>query len=153
MMIEHSVKADKIGGGVTVLLGITSLVEAIRLFPGRTTFLVGDHTLPSLLGLAMILLGLLLIFKQGAAFRVELPKGMLLKNIGMSVAIMFLYWILIPILGYVISTVLALISLFKVIGAYSLKRSVLYGFVSIAPLYLVFIYWLRLSFPDGIFGF
>jgi putative tricarboxylic transport membrane protein len=153
MLVEHSVKADRIGGLITVIVGVVSLIEAIRLFPGRITFFVGDHTLPSLLGVAMLLLGLLLIVKRGGAFRVELPTGRLLRNMLITMGILFLYWLLIPILGYVISTILALVGLFKVIGSYSLIKSVVYGLVSITPLYLLFIYWLRISFPDGIFGF
>ncbi|KIL37465.1 hypothetical protein SD71_02150 [Cohnella kolymensis] len=152
-MTESIKLADRVGAILTFLLGVAALVEAARLFPDRSALFVGDHTFAGLIGIALLVLGGLLLFQPVPAIRVDFPTGKVLMNIGFVILIMFLYWLLIPILGYVLSTLLALAGLFKVMGSYSLIRSSLYGALTIAALYLLFIYWLRTPFPDGIFGF
>jgi putative tricarboxylic transport membrane protein len=153
MAKQQSMKADQIGGLVTASFGLIAIVEAIRLFPDRMSFMVGDHTLPGLIGLTMVLLGGLLVFTRGEKFHIEFPKGKLMASMVGTLAIMFAYWFFISYLGYVISTLLALTALFKVIGLYNLWKSALYGAIATTCLYLLFIYWLQMSFPDGLFGF
>lgn len=152
-MTESIKLADRVGAILTVILGIAALVEAARLFPDRSALFVGDHTFAGLIGIALLILGGLLLFQKPSAVRVDFPTGKILMNIGLVILIMFLYWLLIPVLGYVLSTLLALAGLYKVMGNYSLFKSSLYGALTTAVLYLLFIYWLRTPFPDGIFGF
>lgn len=152
-MAQQLRKADRVGGLITVMFGIVSISEGARLFPDRISLMVGDHTLPGLIGIVMVLLGTLVVFTRGEQFHVEFPKGKMMVTMLVTLAIMFAYWFLIPYLGYVISTLAALVGLFKVIGSYHLGKSTLYGSLTTIALYMLFIYWLQMPFPDGIFGF
>lgn len=144
--------ADRIGGMVAVVLGVVSIIEAVRLFPMRTSTWVGDHTLPALLGAIMILLGVLLIFVNKAdSFQVEFPDRKILGKMVATIGLLFAYWAIIPLLGYAISTLVVVSGLFKVIAAYRFSRSVLLGALTTAILYIIFIVWLNMPFPAGIF--
>lgn len=152
-MLKAAMKPDKIGAIITILFGILSMAEAMRHFPNRMSMLVGDHTLPALVGIALIVLGIVLLFLKGESFRVEFPKGQTLFQVIATLVILFIYWFLIPYLGYTISTLLVLISLFKVIGSYGMVKSIAYGVLATTVLYLLFMNWLQIPFPNGIFGF
>lgn len=149
--MEHAQKADRIGGVITILFGFVSIIEAVRLYPNRISSMEGDHILPGLVGILMILLGLWLLIMKGETFRVEYPKGKMLVNMIIVIAIMFAYWFAIPFLGYVISTLVAFIVLFRALGSYHWFKCTLYGVLSTLCIYMLFIYWLNMPFPTGIF--
>ncbi|MBM7660038.1 putative tricarboxylic transport membrane protein [Bacillus mesophilus] len=151
-MIRTLFKADRVGGLITILIGGVSIFEAYRQYPNRMNLLVGDHTLPGLVGLVLVILGSVLLLRRLEDFKVELPKGLIARRLVGTLMIMFAYWYLITTLGYLISTMLVLAALFKIIGSYSAVKSTLYGSITTGVLYLLFIHWLQMPFPKGILG-
>jgi hypothetical protein len=63
------------------------------------------------------------------------------------------YVFLLPWLGYIISTFMLLIFLFRAGGFRKWGLIVLLAFLATAATHLVFSSWLNLRFPKGIFGF
>jgi putative tricarboxylic transport membrane protein len=145
-------KADRIGGIISIIIGAIAISEAIRLYPMRMSTFAGDHTMPGVVGVALIVLGLLLVFfVKGDNHKVEFPNRKLIIQMVLTIGLLFAYWFAIKYLGYVISTLLVSICLFKVMSSYSWIKSSIYALILAAAFYLVFIRFLNLSFPTGTF--
>lgn len=143
---------DFIGGLISCIIGIVSILEAVKLYPLRMSTFVGDHTMPGLLGAIMVILGVALIF-QSRPFKAEMPEKQIMKVMLFAVAFLVVYCILIPYLGYILSTCLTSIALFKVFGSSSWKSCTMMGVACAASLYLIFILWLNMPFPEGVIHF
>ncbi|ALS22066.1 MULTISPECIES: tripartite tricarboxylate transporter TctB family protein [Paenibacillus] len=145
--------SDRVGGIISIIFGSIAMSEAIRLFPARMDTFVGDHTMPGIVGGALILLGLLLVFfVKGESFKVEFPDRVIMKSMLLALGLLFAYWFAIQYLGYVISTLLVSIGLFKVLGFFSLAKSAIYATILTTIFYFLFIFWLGMPFPTGIFN-
>ncbi len=144
--------ADRIGGIISIFFGLISIFEAIRLYPTRITFVVGDHILPGFIGLLMVIMGLAIAISPGKKFRVGFPDKKVIKEMVSIFLLLIIYWFALEFLGYLICTLLLLVGLFKIIGQYDYIRSVIYSLISTAVVYLVFIYFLTMPFPRGIFN-
>ncbi|WP_199617074.1 tripartite tricarboxylate transporter TctB family protein [Paenibacillus alkalitolerans] len=145
--------ADRIGGIISILFGSVAISEAVRLYPYRTDYFAGDHVLPAVVGALLVLLGLLLAFAavKGEKFVATFPDKSTVISMLLSFGLLFVYWVIIPVLGYVISTLLIAIGLFKVMGGFRLIKSALFGALLTSVFYMIFIYWLGMSFPKGMF--
>ncbi|GAX90120.1 tripartite tricarboxylate transporter TctB family protein [Effusibacillus lacus] len=152
-MFPKNMQSDRIGGIISIIFGVIAISESIRLYPKRMGPLVGDYTMPGIVGVVMILLGLLVIFVvKGEKFKVEFPDRKLMKGLLLTFGLLFAYWVLTQFLGYEISTLLVAMGLFKVMGSYSVLKSMVYGVVLTAGLYFLFILWLGVPLPNGMFG-
>jgi putative tricarboxylic transport membrane protein len=151
-MLAKNMLSNRIGGLFAIILGIVSIIEGIRLYPSRMSPMVGDHTLPILFGAILVILGLLIIFVKSEFFTVKFPPKDVRKVIYYSIALMFLYCFLIHYLGYTITTFLISAWLFRVFGSYKWIKCFFMSAVSTIALYLIFILWLNMPFPAGIFG-
>lgn len=145
--------SDRIGGIISIILGAISISEAVRLYPERMTTYIGDHTLPAFVGAAFVLLGTIILFVKGQSFKVEFPRGKGLRVILGIMGALFVYWLIIDYLGYMVSTFLVSIFLFKLVGSYNWVKSTVYSAIQVAAIYLVFVYWLEMPFPVNIFNF
>lgn len=143
---------NRIGGTISIVLGGIAIEEALRLYPLRIgTY--GDHTLPGIIGGLMVLLGIILIFFiKEEDFKVEFPQREQRVPMILSMGFLFAYWVSLHFLGYVISSFLLSVGLFKVMGSFNWFKSVGYAIILTSVLYLMFIYWLMMPFPAGIFG-
>ncbi|SEN50968.1 tripartite tricarboxylate transporter TctB family protein [Lihuaxuella thermophila] len=151
-MSQRKITADRAGGLLGIILGIAALIEAVRLYPYRSSPMVGDHTMPALLGVILVVLGALLLFtKRNGPEDVPFPAKPRLSVILGSIALMFAYRYLIPLLGYALSTLLVSFGLFKQIGPYRWHVSLVFAIVLTASIYLIFAVWLKIPFPVGLF--
>jgi len=142
-----------IGGLIAILFGIISLHEATILYTYSINLLTGDHALPGLIGIFLVLFGISLFFKKSTDRKAEFPKGKLLYTMIISIILLLIYSFLITILGYLVSTFTVSVLLFKLIGKKSWIFSVMIGGVLTAVLYYIFIVLLKTPFPIGIFSF
>ncbi|KQU25873.1 MULTISPECIES: tripartite tricarboxylate transporter TctB family protein [Peribacillus] len=151
-MLARNMLADRIGGIICIIVGGIALSEAVRLYPMRTGPLIGDHTMPGVIGGLMILFGLLIFIVKGEIFKTEYPNSKTMRRMLLTLCLLFIYWFLLGILGYTITTLLVSTGLFKVIGNYSIIKSLIFGILLTLVLYLLFIFWLGMPFPTGIFN-
>lgn len=137
-----------------MLLGVVSLAEAWRLRPLRMHEVVGDDTFPTLLGLGFLLLGGLLVFViKPQEIKVSWPKGKAAVQMLEAAVVMVGYWLVLPYLGYAVSTLLACAGLFYSIGRYRWYVCLLGGGLVAVILHYIFVGWLHMPFPIGVFGF
>jgi putative tricarboxylic transport membrane protein len=143
---------DRIMAVMAVIVGCVCLLEAKRLFPRSSSILAGDHALPGLTGAAMILLGLVLLFKtKRPSIKVGFPEKPVMTRLMVILGILMLYSISIKHLGYIASTGLAGIPLFRLFGGRTWGRCLALSILCTAGLYAVFVYGLGMSFPRGLF--
>ncbi|MCM3584805.1 tripartite tricarboxylate transporter TctB family protein [Mesobacillus maritimus] len=140
----------KIGGFIAVLLGILSLYEASLLYPYSRQLLTGDHTLPGLIGILLVLFGISMFVEKQKPNRVEFPTGKVLYTLVATIIILFLYCFLLTVIGYAISTFAVSFLLFKLIGKKRWIVSLIIGGVLTATFYYLFIVLLKTPFPSGI---
>jgi putative tricarboxylic transport membrane protein len=139
------------GGLISIIFGAVAISEGVRLYPARITAFAGDHTLPLFVGSSLVVLGLYLLIIKGQTFKVQYPDRKLVRGMLLAMGLLVAYWFSIPYLGYLISTFLISIGLFKVIGSYSYLKSIIFSAVLTAALYVLFIFCLAMPFPTGIF--
>lgn len=145
---------DFLGALVSIAVGIVVSLEAYRLQAYSSSLYVGDHTLPAILGLLLLVLGgslLLQSYRPGnreEAGEKPPPYG---KNVACCLLVLFIYGLVIDILGYVLSTWLVSLILFRVIGAYRWRTALFQAVILTGSLYVVFVLWLQIMFPTGFF--
>jgi putative tricarboxylic transport membrane protein len=151
-MFAKNMLADRLGGLFSIVVGIISIVEGGRLYPSRMSPMVGDHTMPILLGAILLILGLLMFFIRMESFIVQHPVSEIRNVITLTLLLMFGYCFLIQYLGYLIPTFLVGACLFRIFGSYKWIKCILMSAASTICLDLIFIQWLRMPFPTGVFN-
>jgi putative tricarboxylic transport membrane protein len=152
MALKRSI-ADRVAGGIFIIMGIIALIEGWRLYPMRTRAIVGDEAFPLVIGFVMVGLGgILTISPMQAKKRVTWPKGKQAVVMAEGAAILILYWLLLPYLGFPVSTFFAAAGLFYTIGRFRWYGCLLSSTVLTSAFYAVFIFWLKMPFPIGVFG-
>jgi putative tricarboxylic transport membrane protein len=151
-MMFRKIGFDRALGVVAIIIGLVCLIESRRLFPIGNTFLSGDHALPGLTGLAVVMLGLLLLFVvKPASVKVVFPERPLMMRLMMILGILVAYSGCIAYLGYVIPTALFGVVLFRLFGDYRWLTCVATSIVCTTALYALFVLGLGMSFPRGLF--
>lgn len=149
-MDRKRVRADQVGGVVAILVGITAIREAVRLYPYRLGTVVGDHLLFAVLGGLLIVFGVLLIFiRQPGGGEVDWPERQTLRALVLTLGSLLAYRLLLPVLGYPVSTFLISVLLYRWFGSYRILICLAAGALTTAVLYVVFLLWLGLSLPGG----
>ncbi|WP_284638850.1 tripartite tricarboxylate transporter TctB family protein [Paenibacillus silviterrae] len=152
--MRHTI-ADRVGGSIAAVLGLLSVAEAVRLYPDGHRWFTGDHTFPALLGIGLFVLGVMIASGfRAESFPVAFPEGKVQFRMGICVVILLGYALLLPFVGYLLGTWLTSVGLFGLFGSRSSWwwKPVLYSSVITVLLDVLFIEWLHMSFPQGIFG-
>jgi hypothetical protein len=147
----------RLAGGALLALGGFALYEGARLVGLRNEMLagavVGDDTLPLLVGVALVLLGgYLLLAGRVQAVRPQFPDAPTSRRMLGSALALAGYCAAMPHLGYTASTALAAVLLFRVMGAYRWPACLLLSAGVTGALYLLFRVWLKQPLPVGILG-
>ncbi|PZE20737.1 tripartite tricarboxylate transporter TctB family protein [Paenibacillus xerothermodurans] len=161
MQMKRIMSANRAGGLLAAAVGVLSLMEASRLYPLREGVWVGDHTIPALMGGVLLVLGV--IIARGSRKQAAVPaspqpptdsapSAERRQLVGCFV-LLLCYGVLISQLGYVISTFISGMLLFKMFGKYRWPACALNSAMVTAVIQLLFVEWLQVSFPNGIFGF
>ncbi len=149
-----NLNSNKVIGIGTVILGILVILESMRIYQYALSFLTGDHIMPGFVGIIMMGLGIkLAFFSPDPTSKPSYPSGKILLRIGGTALLMVLYIIMMKQLGYLISTLAVSYGLFRVFGGYSRVKSGMMALILTGALYLVFIAWLNMPFPRGIFKY
>lgn len=147
---------DQIGGLLWVGLGLALCIGSIKLGlgglhkpgPGFVPFLTGG--LLGLLGVVLTLHKTLEILKQKENHG-ETQNKIEWRQIALSLIALFVYAFLFESLGFVISTLMFLLFLFKMLMPRKWIMPVLLSVSTVIFSYLIFYVWLRVNFPRGIF--
>jgi len=113
---------------------------------------VGDDTLPLVFGLILFGLGVIQTFLiRNRRGPVSLPKGKMARRMIGTMLDLFIYLAILPFLGYALSTFVCSAFLFWLFGGYRWPLCLLAALVLASALHFVFISFLQLPFPPGIF--
>jgi len=141
-----------------LLIGVGFTFESLRLGLGGV-HRPGMGFLPFYAGLGLSCAALVSLLKtflavereRGAAS--EKTYGRSSLRVAAILAALVLYILLVSVFGFMISTFLLLVFLFKVGGFRRWTSTLLAALLSISASYLLFCSWLSLRFPKGLLGF
>lgn len=138
-----------------ILCGTLIIVGSLHLPVGEPQN-PGPGFLPLLVGVLMTILSItLLAFSLRSSPPEEKikwgPKGNLYKMVNTLLA-MSIYVVAFPPFGFLLTTTVLLIFLFRAIGGLSWKISLVGGTCISGMVYLLFKVWLQVQFPAGLLG-
>jgi putative tricarboxylic transport membrane protein len=138
-----------------LLVSLVTLRESYRLGIGSvhnpgTGFL--SFWAAAILGILSLVLLLMALLKKEASTRTPLFAGTAWKRVLFVLAVLTIYAVLMPVLGYLISTFMLMLLLFWVLEKKRFGVVFLSAFLTTFVTYLVFSKWLNCQFPEGLFG-
>jgi putative tricarboxylic transport membrane protein len=146
---------DRVGGVIWLVLGIVICIGSTKLGlgafhrpgPGFMPFLAGSllGVLGCILTLTKTQKGLEKKEDGEISIRKFLAKGVF------AFIVSFMYIFLLEPLGFVVGTFLLFFSLLKIMGTRKWFSPFLISFFAVVLSYFVFIVWLKISFPKGVF--
>ena len=152
-MVLSKLTIERVLGIAAAIIGTYSILEGIRIYPKRVSTMVGDHTLPILVGAFLLLFGILLVFfVKPKLLEVTYPARPIRLRMIYSMLLLFLYAGLIPYLGYNAATFITFVGLFRNFGSYKWLKCVLMAAAGTIVCYFVFIRWLTIPFPTRFLG-
>lgn len=144
-------------GGVLVLLGGMSVLEARRLASLREEMVagavVGDDTFSWIIGWSFLLLGFyILVVARWPVTHVSFPAGAARRRLLISAGMLVAYYVITPYLGYTLSTLVVSTGLYHAMGSYRWPVAFLIGCLTTGAFYLMFRVWLHEPLPTGWVG-
>jgi len=139
-------------------IGLVFSIESLRLGLGSARH-PGSGFLPFFIGVALSIIALYSLLKNFLTAKGERGRDMekffggFAVNVGKIVAALTLYVLMLLWFGYILSTIILFIMLFRVGGFRRWAFILLYSFLTTSISYLVFSSWLKLRFPKGFLGF
>jgi putative tricarboxylic transport membrane protein len=141
---------DFIGAVLSIAAGVLVSLEAYRLQAYSLSQYVGDHTLPTILGILFVLLGAaLLVHSFRDEERAKAPPSPYRTIMLLCLALLGAYCLLIDTIGYLTATLIVSAFLFRIVGRYRWGIAIALAAALTGCLYVVFIMWLQISFPTG----
>jgi len=144
---------DLILGSIWILLSILEMVAAYELDVGNFQT-PGPGMFPFLLGTILFICSLLLCgqllrdIKMGGKKEVIILSRIDFPKIGATVIVLLAYGLLLEGLGFIATTFLCLVFLFKVIGSEKLRWALLFSSVTVIVSYLLFVIGLNVYMPS-----
>ncbi|MFV0360290.1 tripartite tricarboxylate transporter TctB family protein [Tropicimonas sp.] len=142
--------SDRIFGGIGLALAIFFAWQATQIEASFMSDAVGPSTFPIIIAVIMGLSSLYFLFKPDP--EPDWPSAGRLAEIGFAVLVLFAYAQLLPVLGFVISTMIAASYLSWRLGSPPVQAA-LVGIGTSVGIYVVFHLVLGLSLARGPFGF
>lgn len=139
-------------------LGLALSIEGFRLGMRKDLQLydvLGPGRYLIVIGICLILVGVAyLITQRKYAYAIEeqtITKEMRIRMLSVIGALV-LYNILMSYFGYLPATIVFFILVFRIMEIKSWLQVILLSVFSSASLWIIFVYWLNMVFPRGIFG-
>jgi putative tricarboxylic transport membrane protein len=142
-------------GGIGFTLSVGYLGMSFQLPFGKLDQ-PGAGLFPVVVGVMLMLASLATLWegwKMQKAELVEVPVGADLRRLLSLVGLLFGYFLLMPWLGHMISSVLFCLLLIRVLSELSWPRVTAYALVMAIMLYAIFVYLLKVPMPRGALGF
>ena len=150
-------KGDRVTGFIALGFSLWLLIESSR-FDYLTTYTPGPGFLPFWLGICLGLLSLYLIFetfKRKASKEEDearLPGKKALIRVGLIALFVAALAFSMKPLGLTLTTFIFVTLILFLLEEYNIYKSLLYGVLFSASMFLVFRYWLEVDLPKGFLG-
>jgi putative tricarboxylic transport membrane protein len=133
-------------GGFLAVLGAVAVVEALHLRDGWT----GARLMPALVGGTLMLLGL--AHARAPVAAADWPDAAGARRVLAVLALLVVYVVLLPSLGFLVATALFALPLVRALGAASWPRAGLTAAAMAGASHVVFKHWLGMPLPPGVLG-
>jgi len=147
--------ATMIFGLVLLVLSVAVIVQAVRLDNGGNT--VGPATTPWVIGVSLLLVGVLTVVRGRRDMGVwevsEHTTSQDWRRLGVLVAALLAFAVLIPFVGYVVSGTLLYGATASALGAPRRVQMFAVGFCVASVVWLLFDVGIGISLPAGPWGF
>ena len=148
---------DQLSGFFWLIISILACVESIKSGIGTFRF-PGPGFLPFWSGVvlgtfAIILVTTDILKKKVGPKNKNLWKGKKWSNVILVLVSLFAYALLVPGLGYLITTFGLMVFLFSLIGKPRLWIQGVSALITVLATYIIFYVWLDVRLPKGILGF
>ena len=147
-------KTDLVTGALLLACALAFSAGALKYYDYWGEGGPGAAFLPFWLGLVMALLALAMLIKnlkEKNAGEAWLPRGEARRRVLAVIAITVLFVVLLKVLGMVIASALYLAVLMRYLERNPWPRTAAVSLGAAGVNYLVFVFWLRVPFPEGIF--
>jgi putative tricarboxylic transport membrane protein len=151
-------KYDRIFSFLWIALGVFQCVESISLGLGNVME-PGTGFMPFVMGLVVIGLAVALFLESYFAMKKNPPRkhspwtDVYWRRVLLISAILLVYAILLPKLGYLLDTFLVMVFLLKSGEPIRWPTAIIVGAITAGFSYVLFGIWLSVSFPPGILSF
>lgn len=142
-------------GGLGVLFSAAYLGASFRLPFGQMDQ-PGAAVFPVLAGVLLMFSSLTTLWegwRQDPAEKVALPAGEDLKRLLILVGLLMGYFLLLPWLGQIVTSLLFCILLIRLLSGLGWVRVLVYSPIVSFLLYFVFVYFLKVPMPRGVLAF
>lgn len=147
--------ATMVLGVLMVLASVAVLVQAVRLDNFGSA--VGPATAPWVVGSLLLLVGAMLAVRgrrdMGFWETSDHTTGQDWKRLGVLIAALLVFAVISPYLGYVLAGTMLYAVTASVLGAPDRPRTVAYGFIVAALVFLLFDVGIGITLPAGPWGF
>lgn len=152
---RNTVLASAAFGALMLVAAVLVIVDALRL--PKTSEAVGPAAVPLPIGVLLGVLGAALLIQARTQLSTASREATWqpragLRLLGMIVALVA-FAVLLPIVGYVVSSAALFVASAMLLGAPKLWQTVAYGWALAAIVFLVFDRLIGLSLPTGPWGF
>jgi putative tricarboxylic transport membrane protein len=152
---RNTVLASAVFGGVMLVGAVLVIVDALRL--PETSEAVGPAAVPLPIGVLLGVVGAALLVQSRAQLRGASRESTWQPRAGLKLLAMIValvaFAVLLPVLGYVVSSAALFVAAAMLLGAPHFWRTVAYGWALAAIVFLVFDRLIGLSLPTGPWGF
>ena len=142
--------SDRIFGGLGLLFSVFYIWQATKVPDSFMVDVIGPRTFPYLLGGAMVLTCVAIVFKPDA--EPHWPGAKALLEVAAAVVALWIYSIMLPELGFVFTTAIVTAVLTWRLGT-SPVASLIFGVLASLSIFVVFKLVLGLSLARGPWGF
>jgi putative tricarboxylic transport membrane protein len=142
-------QADRVWGAIILVLGTAYLVEGVRIPPPAIGDPLGPRTFPTVLGVAMLACGAVLLFRPARREGRVLERRLVLPVLSLAVLLVAYALSLAP-LGYPLATFLFMILAARMMGERSLMWTMPIALGFSIGVYLLFTRFLTIPLPPGV---
>jgi putative tricarboxylic transport membrane protein len=144
--------ADRITAVLLLIVSAAFAAGALKFYKWWGHDGPGSAFLPFWLGVVMACLAALMLFRSSKERLAEwLPKGEAGKRVLVVLGVTAVFIALLKVLGMVVGTALFLIVLVRYLGRHRWWVTLAIALAAAAANWLVFVYWLRVPMPEGMF--
>jgi putative tricarboxylic transport membrane protein len=143
--------ADRVTAVLLLALSVAFSAGALKYYSWWGPGGPGSAFLPFWLGLVMAALAVMMFLKKSQAQGGWLPRGEGLRNMLVVLGATILFVALLKTLGMILATALYLVALIRFLGRHPWWMAGAIAFAAAGFNWLVFVHWLRVPFPEGMF--
>jgi putative tricarboxylic transport membrane protein len=145
-------RADRVTASLLLASAVAFSAGALKYYPYWGEGGPGSGFLPFWLGVVMAALAVLLLVRKPIGESVDwLPRGEGRKRVLVVIGATAVFIAALKIIGMVLGTALYLIVLMRFLGRHRWPLTLAVAAGAAGINYLVFAYWLRVPFPEGMF--